>query len=117
MVANGQASLLKVYYETFLKGYVIRNRETLTKINNLGSIMLHPDTVMEEANKMGEYMLLTAVDDKTEYLHVILVGGNDQGSEAQMKNLVNLIQLHKLNNKHFKLVTIQYMSKDNNELK
>lgn len=26
MVANGQASLLKVYYETFLKEYVIKNR-------------------------------------------------------------------------------------------
>jgi 16S rRNA G1207 methylase RsmC len=79
--------------------------------------MMYPDIVIEEENKKGENMLMAAVDDKTEYLHVILVGSNDKGSEAQMKNLVNLIQLQKLNNKQFKLVTIQYMSKNNDELK
>jgi hypothetical protein len=50
-------------------------------------------------------------------MHVVIGSGNDKCSEAKLKNVINLNQILSSNIKHYRLASIQYMSKNNDQLK
>ena len=66
---------------------------------------------------MDEEQMVNAQDLHSEYLHIIIACGNDQCSSAKLSDVLNLNQLLKANTKKFKMATIQYMSKNNEQLK
>lgn len=60
----------------------------------------------EEYNALDEETIIGAIDEHTQYMHVIVASGNDQCSEARLKDVINLNQLLKSNIKNYKLACI-----------
>ena len=50
-------------------------------------------------------------------MHVVIACGNDQCSAAKLKDVINLNQILKSSIKQYKFASIQYMSKNNDQLK
>ena len=56
-------------------------------------------------------------NDTMEFLNVLITGGCDEYSRAKLNEVLNLNHLMKSNSKYYKMASIQYMSKANDELK
>ena len=101
MAANGLSSMINV----------AKNKNEFEKTLNIDD-----KYDFNRGREVSSFNFDTILDSNTDYLHIILTSEEDQASTAKVQDVVDLSLMMKKYARRYKLVTIGYMAKGNQDL-